>query len=86
MKGKLRRYISPEDRVPDDVLQLNGRDIPLVNTVTYLGVTFDRTMTRRHHIERTVAKALRTYVMTYSLFKIGRLSNNIKFNALRSSH
>jgi hypothetical protein len=28
-------------RVPDDVLQLNRRDFPFVNNVTYLGVTFD---------------------------------------------
>jgi hypothetical protein len=42
MKRKLRQSISPEDvRVPDDVLQLNGRDIPFVNYVTYLGVTFE---------------------------------------------
>jgi hypothetical protein len=37
-------------------VQLNGREIPFVNTVTYLGVTFDRRMTWRRHIERTVAK------------------------------
>jgi hypothetical protein len=43
-----------------------------------LGATFDSSMTRRHHIERTVAKALRTYVKTYSLFKSGHLSTNIK--------
>jgi hypothetical protein len=35
-------YFSRRLRVPDDVLQLNGRDIPFVNNVTYLGVTFDR--------------------------------------------
>jgi hypothetical protein len=66
-------------RFPDNVLRLNGRDSPFVNTVTYLGVTFNRTMTRRHHIGRTVDKALRTYVRTYSLFKSERLSTNIKF-------
>jgi hypothetical protein len=64
--------------VPDDVLELNGRDIPFVNNVTYLGVTFDRRMTWRHHIVRTVAKAFSTYVRTYSLFKSGSLSTNIK--------
>jgi hypothetical protein len=67
MKGKLRRGFSPEDlKVPDEVLQLNGRDIPFVNNATtYLGVIFDRSMTLRYHIERTVAKAFRTYVRTY---------------------
>jgi hypothetical protein len=57
---------------------LIGRDVPLVNNVTYLGVTFDRRMTWRHHIEMTVAKAVRTYLKTYSLFKSGRLITNIK--------
>jgi hypothetical protein len=56
-------YFSRRFRVPDNV-QLNGRDIPLANKVTYLGVTFNR-MTWTHHIERTVAKALRRYVKTY---------------------
>jgi hypothetical protein len=37
----------------------------------YLGVTFDRRMTWRHHIESTVAKALLTHVRTNSLFKSG---------------
>jgi hypothetical protein len=73
VKGKLRR-----SRAPDDVLQLNGQDIPFVNNVTYLGVTFDRRMTCRHHIERIVAKAVRTYISTYSLSKSGRLNINIK--------
>jgi hypothetical protein len=59
-------YFSKRRRVLEDVHQLNGRDIPFVNNVTYLGVTFDRMMTWRLHIERTVAKALRTY----SLFKV----------------
>jgi hypothetical protein len=70
-------YFSRRLRVPEDVLQLNGRDIPFVNNVTYLGVTFDRRMTWRLHVERTAAKALPTYLRTYSLFKSERLSTNI---------
>jgi hypothetical protein len=35
-------------------------------------------MTWRHHIERTVAKALCTYVRTYSQFKSGCLSKDVK--------
>jgi hypothetical protein len=72
-------------RVPDDLLQWNWRDIPFVKNVTCLGVTFDRRMARRHHIETTVTKALRMYVRTYFLFKSGCLSTNIKltlYNAL----
>jgi hypothetical protein len=64
--------------VPDDAPQLNGRDIPFVNNVTYLGVTFDRRMAWRLHIERTAAKALHMYIRTYPLFKSWRLSANIK--------
>jgi hypothetical protein len=64
-------YFCRRLRVPDNVLQLNRWDIPFANYATYLGVTFDRRMSRRHRIERTDAKALRTYVRTYSLFKSG---------------
>jgi hypothetical protein len=71
-------YFSRRLRIPDDVLLLNGWDIPFVNNVMYLGVTFNRRMTWRHHTERTVAKALHTYVRTYSLFKSWRLSTNVK--------
>jgi hypothetical protein len=57
-EGKFQAiYISRRLRIPDNVLQLNERDIPFVNNVTYLGVTFNNTMTWRHHTERTVAKA-----------------------------
>jgi hypothetical protein len=48
--------------VAEDVLQLNGRNIPFVNNVTYLDVIFDRSVTWRLHIERTAAKALATYI------------------------
>jgi hypothetical protein len=71
-------HFSRRLRVPDDVLRLIRRDIRFVNNVTCLGVTFDRRVTRRHHIENTVAKALPTYVSTYSLFKSARLNTSIK--------
>jgi hypothetical protein len=45
-------YFSRRLRVPVDVLQLKGRDIAFVNNVTCFGVTFDRRMTWRFHIER----------------------------------
>jgi hypothetical protein len=64
--------------VPDDLLQLNGQNIPFVNNVTYLGATFDRRMTGRHHVEKTVSKALSTNLRIYSVFKSGRISTNIK--------
>jgi hypothetical protein len=64
--------------IPDDILQLNGRNIPFVSSITYLGVTFDRRVTWRHHGERTVAKALRTYVKDLLSTEKGRFSRNIK--------
>jgi hypothetical protein len=51
---------------------------------TYLCVTFDRRVTWKHHIERTVAKALRTYVRTYSLFRSWHLSTNIKLQLYKA--
>jgi hypothetical protein len=76
MKGKLRQsiFLQKTQRVPDNVLQLNGRSIPFVINVMYLDVTLDW----RHNIERTVAKALRTYIRTYSLFKSVHINTNIK--------
>jgi hypothetical protein len=79
-EGKTQvRYFSRRLRVPDDILQLNGRDIPFANNVTYLSVTFEGRVTLGRHIERTVAKALCTYIRTDSLFKNGHLNTNIKF-------
>jgi hypothetical protein len=40
--------------------------------------------TWRHNIERTVAKALRTYVRTYSLFRREHLSTNIKLTLYKA--
>jgi hypothetical protein len=44
----------------------------------YNGITFDRRMTWRLHIERTAPKALATYTRTYSRFKSARLNINIE--------
>jgi hypothetical protein len=50
MKGDFRRSISPEDlRFPGNIPKLNGRDTPFINNVTYLGVTFERRVTRRQY-------------------------------------
>jgi hypothetical protein len=84
-KGKTRAiYFIRRFRVHDDVLQLNVRDIPFANNATYLDVTFDRIMTWRHRIERTVAKTLLTCIRTYSLFRSGRLGKNIKLTTYRA--
>jgi hypothetical protein len=56
-------FFSRRITVPDDELQLNEGDVRFVNNLTYLGVTFDK-RTWGHHIERTIAKALSTYLRT----------------------
>jgi hypothetical protein len=50
----------------------------IVSAFVYKCVTLDKRMTWRHHIERTVAETLHTYIRTYSLLKNGRLNINIK--------
>jgi hypothetical protein len=77
-------YFSRRRKVPGNVLQIKGRDIPFVNSVKYLCVTIDRKMIWRHNIERTVAKVLRKYIKKYSLFKSGHLSANIKLKFYRA--
>jgi hypothetical protein len=71
-------YFSRRRGPPDSLLTLNGRNIPLVNNIKYLGVIFDKRMTWRLHIEVIEDKAFRTFIRLYSLFKSERLSANIK--------
>jgi hypothetical protein len=71
-------YFSYSRRPPESHLTLNGRDIPFLNSVKYLGVIFDKRGTWRLHIEMIEAKAFRTFIRIYFLFKIERLSTNIK--------
>jgi hypothetical protein len=49
-------YFTRRNRPPDSLLKLNGRNIPFVNSVKYLGVLFDKRMTWRLHIQ--------TYIQT----------------------
>jgi hypothetical protein len=53
-------YFSHQGRPPDSLLALNGLNIPFVNSVKYLGVIFDKRMTRLS-IETINAKAFRTF-------------------------
>jgi hypothetical protein len=48
------------------------------SSVKYLGVVFAKRITWRLHIETIEAKAFRTFIRIYSLFKSERLSDNIK--------
>jgi hypothetical protein len=55
-------YFSRQRRPPDSLLTFIGRNIPFVNSVKYLGVTFDKRMTGRLYIEKIEAKAFRTFI------------------------
>jgi hypothetical protein len=71
-------YFTRRNRPPNSLLTLNGRNIPFVNSVKYLGVLFYKRMTWRLHIQMIEAKAFQTFIIIYSLFKSERLSSNIK--------
>jgi hypothetical protein len=62
----------------DNLLQLIGREVPFVNNVCYLGITFNKRIIRKQHIEMSVARALSTYIRNYSVFKCEPLTSNIK--------
>jgi hypothetical protein len=49
------------------IVTLNGRNIQIVNTVTYLGVIINKKFTWRVHIEIIAAKAFRIFIRIYSL-------------------
>jgi hypothetical protein len=49
-----------------------------VNHVKYLGVIFDKMITRRLHLEMIEAKAFRTFIRIYCLLKSKHLSTKIK--------
>jgi hypothetical protein len=62
-------YFSHPIRPPKTLLTLNGWNIPFVNNVKYLCVTFDRKITWILHIKTIETKAFRPFIRTYSLFK-----------------
>jgi hypothetical protein len=63
-------YFSHRDRPPEAHLTLNGRNIPFVNHVKYLGVIVDKRITWRLHIEITETKAFSTFITVHSLLKL----------------
>jgi hypothetical protein len=65
-------------------LTLNGRNIPFVNSLKYLGVFFDKIFTWGLHIVIIEDKAFRTFIRIYSLFKSERLSTNFKLTLHRA--
>jgi hypothetical protein len=58
--------------------------MPFFNHVIYLGVIFDKRITWKLHLEMTEAKAFRTFIRVYSLFKHERLSANIKLTLYKA--
>jgi hypothetical protein len=71
-------YFTRRNRPAGSLLTLNGRNIPFVNSVKYLGVILDKRMTWRLHIEMINAMVFRTFIRIFSLFKSEQLSANIK--------
>jgi hypothetical protein len=65
-------------RLTDAHLTLNGRNVPFISHVKYLGVIFAKRITWRLHIEISEAKAFRRFVRIHSIFKSECLSANIK--------
>jgi hypothetical protein len=79
-------FFSRSRRPPESNLTLNGIDIRFVNNVKYPGVIFDRKITWRLHIEMIEAKAFRTLIGVYSIFKSERLRAKIKLTPAQSTH
>jgi hypothetical protein len=77
-------YFSHRIRPPESLLTLNGQNTPLVNNVKYLGVIFDRKITRRLHIKTIETKAFREFIREYSLLKSEHLSDNIKLTLYKA--
>lgn len=69
MKTRQAIYFSHRSRPPEHHVTLNGRTVPFMNHVKYLGVIFDRRITWRLHIVMIEAKAFKTFIRCYCLFK-----------------
>jgi hypothetical protein len=54
----------------EDHLTLNGRNIPFVIHVKYLGIIFEKRITWRLHIQMIEAKAFRIFIRIYSYSKV----------------
>jgi hypothetical protein len=62
-------YFFRRRRPPQCHFTLNGRHIPFVNSVKYLGVIFVKKVSWRLHTEMIETKVFRTFVTIYSQFK-----------------
>jgi hypothetical protein len=59
------------------ILTMNGRIFPFANHVKHLSVIFDKRIIWRLHTKVFEAKAFRTFITIYSLFKCKHLRSNI---------
>jgi hypothetical protein len=71
-------YFSQSRIPPGTHLALNERNALFFSHAKRLGVILNKRITWRLHIEITEATAFRTFIRAISLFKIERLSPNIK--------
>jgi hypothetical protein len=70
-------YCSHRHWLPESHLTVKGWNNPFVNNIKYFSVIFDRKITWRLHIGMIKAKAFKTLITVYSLFKKEQLSANI---------
>jgi hypothetical protein len=61
---------------PEAWLTLNGRNIPFVSHVKYLGEIFDKRITWSLHVAMIEDKAFKSFIRIYSLFRCERLRAN----------
>jgi hypothetical protein len=71
-------YFSHQQKPPNSLLTLNGRNIPFVNSVKYLNIIFVKRIAWRLHIDMIEAKAFRVFLRLYFQFKSERLRAHIK--------
>jgi hypothetical protein len=75
---------SYRNKPPDSLLTFNGRNIPSVNSVKYLGLITDKKITWKLYIQTIKTKAFRTFIRLYSPFRSEQLSANIKLTLYKA--
>jgi hypothetical protein len=77
-------YFSTRLRRDEVCLTLKGQIIEFVNNVKYLGVTSDKRMTWKAHIDWSVTKALQTLGQIYPLLKTEKLVTKTKLTLYKA--
>jgi hypothetical protein len=76
-------YFSIRLRRGEACLNLKGQIIEFVNIVKYLGVTVDKRMTWKAHIDWSITKALQTLGQIYPLLKSEKLGTKTKLTSYK---